>query len=131
MLVFVTFMFNCSKSDSDPTGMKGWTDAIIKYNAKMKDMKNADDCAAAINEFADDMKKLDPKLTAFLKKYPKGLKQNPEEVDEETAEKFKKAFGENIQHGFKMAKYMKDPKVQKAQKKLMEAMTFMNLMKKK
>lgn len=85
--------------------------------------ENAQDAAKAIDRFADGMQALWPKMKALAEKYPelKDRDNIPEELMEMQAEAAEvgKKMGAAM---MKLMPYMKDPEVQKAQKRLQETM---------
>jgi hypothetical protein len=85
--------------------------------------ESAKDAAKAINRFADGMEDLWPKMKALSEKYPELKDRNnvPEELKEMQAEAAEvgKKMGRSM---MKLMPYMNDPDVQKAQKRLQEAM---------
>ena len=98
--------------------------ALVKdYVDDLEKIENAQDAAKAINRFADGMEALWPKMKALTEKYPELKDRNnvPEELkgmQEEAAEVGKKMGAAMM----KLMPYMKDPEVQKAQKRLQEVM---------
>jgi len=93
------------------------------YVADLDKAQSAKDVAKAIDKYADQMQKIAPQMQRVSEKYPE-LKDNdklPEELKESPAvaeEVAKKMVGTFM----KIAPYMQDPEVQKAQKRLAEAM---------
>ncbi|NIM11609.1 MAG: hypothetical protein GTO45_05900 [Candidatus Aminicenantes bacterium] len=100
-----------------------YIDATEKFFDGFEKADNADKVAAAINDYSDAVKKIIPKMKEMQKKYPDLGKEKdvPEEL-KATMERFQKVMAKMPTLFGKVAQYGTDPKVQEAQKKLMEVM---------
>lgn len=106
--------------------------AVLEQNLKMMDdlsnalekAENADQVAAALNQYTKEIEKFGPKMKALMEKYPELANKEgkfPEEL-KDFEEKFE-AMGMKMM-GAMMGKVMQfatDPKVTEAQQKMMEA----------
>jgi uncharacterized coiled-coil DUF342 family protein len=95
------------------------------FNA-MEKAGSADDVAAALTNYADEMDKLIPELKDVQKKYPelKDEEDMPKDV-KELMEKYNKLAEKFPQAMSKIAQYAADSKVMEAQEKFLEVMSKM------
>jgi len=123
MIVFI----GCGGKYSDAVEVnEEFLDVMIDYVDGLEKADNAGKIADAMNEFADRMAVLGPKMKKISEKYPELKDQNsqPEafkklrKKSEEMEKKFSGSF-------MKTMKYMKDPEVRKAQQRLSAAMQTM------
>ena len=101
-------------------------DAMEKYAVELERASSAKAVAEATNRYADKIKALAPKIKKLRNKYPEI--KDPDKLPAKLKDLDKKA--ENLQvklsAGFmNMMKYMMDPDVQKAHKRLQEVMMAM------
>jgi len=96
-----------------------WVSAMEEYTAALDKAASAQDVAKATNQFADKMEKLTPAMEKLTEKYPE-LKdpQNPPEALKEVLARMEEAGKKMMGSMMKIAPYMNDPEVQKAQKRL-------------
>ena len=122
----VSFLFaGCGGKYSDAKKVnEEYVTLIQRYVDDLDKVANAKDAAKAIDRFVDGMKTLWPKMKALAEKYPELKDRNnpPEELKEiqAKAQEMGKKMGGAM---MKLMPYMKDPEVQKAQKRLQEIMT--------
>ena len=96
--------------------------ATEDYVSGLESAQNADDAAAAIDRYTDNMKELIPRIKALQKQHPElremhANRQVPEELQEATERL--EAATEKVQGAtMNMMKYMMDPKVQKAMQRM-------------
>ncbi|MFP4445075.1 MAG: hypothetical protein ACLFPD_02355 [Desulfosudaceae bacterium] len=94
------------------------------YVKAVDKVDNAGDAAAAINELADGMEKLSPRMKDLQKKYPelRTAEDLPEEIQmsEQEMETVSRDFGASF---MKLAPYTSDPEVQQAQQRLSQVMS--------
>ena len=96
-----------------------WAGIIEEYAAALDKAGSAQDVAKATNQFADKMEKLAPAMQKLTEKYPelKNDQNTPEplkKIQTRMEEAGKKMMGSMM----KIAPYMNDPEVQKAQTRL-------------
>jgi uncharacterized protein YukE len=96
-----------------------WVSAMEGYAAALDKAGSAQDVAKATNQFADKMEKLAPTMQKLQDKYPelKNEQNMPEplkKLESRMEEAGKKMMGAMM----KIAPYMNDPEVQKAQQRL-------------
>lgn len=96
-----------------------WVSAMEDYTAAMDKAGSAPDVAKAINQLADKMEKLAPTMQKFAEKYPE-LKdnQNVPEPLKKVQSRMEEAGQKMVGSMMKIAPYMNDPEVQKAQQRL-------------
>ncbi len=97
--------------------------------AYLNALDKADDAAAAaaaMNRFADDIEVVGPKMKEVIERHPelKDPETLPEEFDA-VQEESKELNARFIGTFMKLAEYMKDPEVQKAQQRVSNAMNTM------
>ena len=99
-------------------------DIMNDYADAMEKAENAQDAAAAINAYAAATADLAPDMKKFQEHYPemKNQADTPVELKPEM-DKMQRSMGRIIAASMKAARYMMDPAVQEAQKKLGEAMS--------
>jgi hypothetical protein len=96
------------------------------YATAMEKAENAKDVAAALNAYAAGTADLAPDMKKFQEEFP-GMKDQAEPPAElkPGMDKMQQVMGRIISASMKAARYMMDPAVQEAQKKLGEAMSGM------
>lgn len=101
-------------------------DIMNDYADAMEKAENAQDAAAALNAYAAATADLAPEMKKFQEQFPemKGQAEPPAELKPEL-EKMQQVTGRIISASMKAARYMMDPAVQEAQKKVGEAMAGM------
>ena len=93
--------------------------AIEGYTAALDKASNAQDVAKATNQFADKMEKLAPTMQKLEAKYPELKKsQNVPEPLQKVKSRMEEAGQKMMGSMMKIAPYMNDPEVQKAQQRL-------------
>jgi hypothetical protein len=97
---------------------------MTDYADAMEKADNAQEAAAAINDYAAATAALAPEMKKFQEQYPelKDQAELPLELKPEM-EKMQQLMGRIIAASMKSAQYMTDPAVQEAQRKLGEAMS--------
>lgn len=124
VVVFLVGMIACGggeKYGDVKAVMNDLADAFDGFGIAMEKAEDGKAVVAAINDFADKMKTLQPKMEEIKKKYPDLKGQTPEELKEvmkkmeEAGQKLGTAMG-------KIMQFATDPAVMEAQKKLQEAM---------
>jgi phage shock protein A len=118
--------YACGGGGDDPKSvMNDYFDAMDEFLSDMEKAASADEVVAALNEAADTLKKLKPRMMALEEKYPElknmGQGKLPEEF-KEIEERMKKLMPKMMGLFGKIAKYAADPKVIEAQKRMQEAM---------
>ncbi len=101
-------------------------EAAEAYIDGLNKSKNADEVAEAIDAFAETMENLGPRMKEIADKYPE-LK-DPDNLPEELKQSREKVDAMGMKIGgavFKTMKYMNNPKVMAAQKRMQKAMTKM------
>jgi hypothetical protein len=124
----LVFSYACGGGGSDPKSvMKDMLSIMDDFFVDMDKADNADHIVAAIDKYSSRMKELIPRLKQLKEKYPEllNMKEVPPEF-KEFEEKFKEMQPKFMGLMGKLMKYATDPKVQAAQKKMMEAMKAMN-----
>ena len=129
VLVFAVMLIaGCGSKYSDVIDVNTkFVIAMENYVAGLENAGSAQEAAAAINDFAAEMEKLGPKMKAVNEKYPE--LENSKEVPEELKALEKRVKNMQIQMGAAMMnvmRYMMDPDVQEAQKRLNAAMMQMS-----
>jgi hypothetical protein len=95
-----------------------------EYCAGIEKAGSAEDAAKVINAFADGLEKLGPKMKKVAEKYPE--LEDQENIPEEwkaSQEKIEEAIKKMTGTMFKLAPYMSDPAVLKAQERMGQIMT--------
>jgi hypothetical protein len=94
------------------------------YADAMEKAETGADAAAAINAYAAATAELAPEMKKFAEQFPEIMNPGapPAELKPEM-EKMQQVTGRIISASMKAARYMMDPAVQEAQKKLGEAMS--------
>lgn len=101
-----------------------YMDLMETYITDLEKADNTKEIAKAMNNFADGLEILMPKMKKLSEKYPelKDKDNPPEELKE--SQKEAEELGEKIVGSFmKIMPYMEDPEVQKAQQRLSMIMT--------
>lgn len=98
--------------------MKDQASVAESYVSGLESAGSADDVAAVIDKYTDDMKSLIPRIKEFQKKYPElssysSAAGTPDEVKPEM-DRLKEAMGKIQSATMNMMKYMMDPKVQQS-----------------
>lgn len=106
------------------SAMNDMIDILESYTKDMEGAQSADDVVKAIENATTKMEKLKPRLEELEKKYPEMKNQKKDQVPEELKETYQK-MEEAMKKFTKvsiplMMKYMKDPKVMEASKKMGE-----------
>ncbi len=118
----------CSGKYSDAIEVDAeFGEAAEAYIDGLDKAKNAEDVVEAVDAFAAAMEKLGPRMKEMSDKYPE-LK-NPDNLPEELKKSREKVDAMGMKIGgamMKTMKYMVNPKVMAAQKRLQKAMTEMN-----
>jgi uncharacterized protein YukE len=96
-----------------------WVSAMETYAAALDKAGSAPDVAQATNQFADKMEKLAPTMQKLADKYPElensqNLPEPLQKIESRMEQATKKMMGAMM----KIAPYMGDPEVQKAQQRL-------------
>ncbi len=101
-------------------------DMMNDYADAMEKAENAQDVAAATNTYAAATADLVPDMKKFQEQYPemKNQADPPAELKPEM-DRMQQSMGRMISASMKAARFMMDPAVQEAQKKLGEAMSGM------
>ncbi len=127
LLAMVMFISACSAKYSDAIEVNTqFGEAAEAYIDGMDKAKNADDVTETMDAFAAAMEKLGPRMKEIADKYPE-LK-DPDNLPKELKESREKVDAIGMKIGgamFKTMKYMNNPKVMAAQKRLQKAMTKM------
>lgn len=127
VLALVFLSVGCGGKYSDIIKLnKEFAKLMEAYVTAMEKVAGPKDAAAAINDFADGMEPLVPRMKAVHKKYPefKGSETLPKEVEQSQQET--EAIGRRYAESFmKMMPYMADPEVQVAQMRLSKVMSQM------
>jgi len=99
-------------------------DMMNDYADAMEKAENAQDAAAAINAYAAATAELAPEMKKFAEQFPEMVNQAapPAELKPEM-DKMQQIMGRIISASMKSARFMMDPAVQEAQKKLGQAMS--------
>jgi hypothetical protein len=128
--VLISIFFLCGCSDKKYADVEKATnqsaELMEQYVASLEKAGSAKDVAKAMNSFAEGMKKLQPTMKRLMEKYPE-LKdsQNPPEelkgVQTRMEDVGKRMSGAMM----KIAQYMGDPEVQKAQQEMSSVMMSM------
>lgn len=105
--------------------LEGFVDAANEYADALESATSASDIVFAMNRFADKMSEVKPKMDAMNQKYPelKNLGTNPPEELKDLPEKMKAAI-ERLSGCMVrcISPYINDPEVQKASKRVQDAM---------
>ncbi|MBW1670886.1 MAG: hypothetical protein JRJ43_07330 [Deltaproteobacteria bacterium] len=125
-LLTISFLIiGCGGKYSDAKKMNEEFIALVEdYIADLDKADNAKGAAKAINRFADGMEDLWPRMQKLSEKYPelKDKSNPPEELKE--SQKRAEAMSQKMAGAMiKLMAYIKDPEVQKAQKRLGAVMT--------
>ena len=120
LLTMSFLIIACGGKYSDAKKMNEEFIALVEdYIADLDKADNAKGAAKAINRFADGMEDLWPRMQKLSEKYPelKDKSNPPEELKE--SQKRAEEMSQKMAGGMmKLMAYMKDPEVQKAQKRL-------------
>ncbi len=132
LLIILTSASICFAKEKMPADLKALTDKITKissdyYNALTK-VKSANELAAVINRYADQMEKLTPQIKTMEKKYAYMAEEDDESEDDSDDmndyERVQREWAEQMSGSDKnadfqkFAQYYSDPAVQKALAKL-------------
>jgi hypothetical protein len=127
LILFAGVAYGGGKYEDVKPLIEKMSGAFEKFITDMEKAENADAVVAALDAFAEVMKKLGPKVREITKKYPelKDEKTHPEELKpllKKMDELGKKMFGVLG----KLQQFANDPKVKEAYKRFGEAMASMN-----
>lgn len=115
----------CGGKYSDVKKANGeFVDLVEGFSADIEEVENAEDAAEFLNQFADGLQEIMPKMREFSEKYPEleGDANFPEELKEFRAET--QAVAEKMSEGLmKLMKYRQDPEVMKAQQRFAAIMS--------
>lgn len=122
--LLVVVFIGCGGKYSDAVEVnEAFLDVMLDYTDGLEKADNAGKIAEAMNEFADRMTVLGPRMKKISEKYPqlKDEKNQPEELKKlrKKGDELEKKFSESF---MKTMQYMNDPEVQKAQQRLSVAM---------
>ena len=129
-VILLLFAVNCQSSDKYEEAREIYEEyvpAMEKYLDAVDKVANPQELAKAINVFADDMEGIAPKLKKLAEKYP-DLADEPN-VPPEYAdlEKKSEALGQRFGQSFtRIAPFMDDPEVEKANERLGQVMESMS-----
>ena len=125
VVVFMGLLWGCGQGKYDD--LVKINDSFISitrdYIDGLNKAENGKDVARAMNKYADEFKKLAPKMKEINEKYPdlKNAKDMPEKVKESQAKA--QQIGMDFASSFmKTMKYIADPQVMEAQKRMGEIM---------
>lgn len=97
--------------------------ALEKYLAAVDTSENPKSLAIAINAFADSVEVLAPKMKNLAEKYPDMAKEPSIPADYAEIAKKSEGLGQKFAQSFaRIAPFMDDPEVEKANERLAEAM---------
>ena len=97
--------------------------AMERYLDAVDKVQKPHDLAGAINEFADSMEKIAPKMKSLAEKYPELQTEESAPPEYADLERKSTALGERFAQSFmRIAPFMEDPEVEKANERLMEVM---------
>ncbi|MDA3896360.1 MAG: hypothetical protein PF482_09455 [Desulfobacteraceae bacterium] len=131
LIVLLSFLMiaviGCGGKYSDAVAVnESFLDAMIDYTDSLEKSDTAGKVADAMNEFADRMEVLGPKMKKISEKYPelKDPENQPEEFKQlrQKSDEMEKHFAGSF---MKTMKYMGDPEVRKAQQRFSAAMQTM------
>jgi hypothetical protein len=128
LLVCVLLFVGCGGSkyaDSIEVNDK-FVQLMEDYVNALEQATSADQVAKAMNEFADGVEVIGPKIKEMAKKYPE--LRNPGNLPEalQTSQKRVEEVGKKMAGSFmKIMPYMRDPAVQEAQRRVSTAMASM------
>jgi hypothetical protein len=120
------FIYACGGGGDNPESvMDEYFGAFEAFINDIESANSADEIVAGLNNMADAMQKLKPRMEAMQKKYPelKGMKEGkmPEKF-KKYEERLKELMPKMMGLFGKIAQYGSDPKVVEAQKKWQELM---------
>jgi len=127
LVLFLSGMVACGGGGSDAENVfDEYLGALDGLAGDVEKAANADDVVKALNTFSYKMTALGPKMKKASEEMAKKAQSGkmPKEM-EEMAKKSMEVVAKMRTIQEKMAKYATDPKVQAAQKKMMEAMAAM------
>jgi hypothetical protein len=105
-------------SDAEKLNME-FVELMEEYIADLDKADNAKDVAKAMNNYADGMEDLWPKMQKVAEKYPELKdKSNPPEELKESQQKANEVSQKMAGSMMKTMQYMRDPEVRKAQQRL-------------
>jgi hypothetical protein len=128
-LVALMVLLGCSRGQDYSEAVEintKFVDAMESYIGDIDKAGNADDVAEAVDAYAQKMEELAPQLKAIAAKHPewKDMGQVPEEL-KPIQEKAKQIASQIPDTFMKTMKYMTDPQVRDAHKRLQESMAKM------
>jgi len=120
------FAFVCQAGDKYQEAREVYEEyvpALEHYLEAVDKVQKPHELAVAINEFADSMEKLAPKMKNLAEKYPDLQTEESTPPEYADLEKKSNALGERFAQSFmRIAPFMEDPEVEKANERLMEVM---------
>jgi hypothetical protein len=118
--------YACGGGGDDPKSvMKDLFSVMEDFYSGVEKADNADDIVAAIEKFSKGMQEITPRMKKLQEQYPELKDMKGDNIPPEFKEfeaKMKEMGPRMMGLMGKFAKYGSDPKVQAAQKKMMEAM---------
>ncbi len=119
LVLAVLTMLGCGKYSDAIQLNRQYIDLMDQYLSDLDESGSAADVAKAMNDYADELEVLWPKMQAVSEKYPelKDRSNQPEEMkaSQQEVEEVAKRFGSSM---MKVMPYMRDAEVRKAQKRL-------------
>ncbi len=128
MVLLICFTFACGgKYDDVIDANNEFIEIMDDYSKSLEKADNAKDVAAAIDKVAEKMEKLGPKMKKLREKYPDltNEKDLPEQLVK-SQKKMEQVSGRLAASFMKLVKYVGNPDVMEAQKRLGIAMQSMN-----
>ena len=124
LVCLMPFISNCGGTYDDAVSLDTqFVDVMEDYVENLDKADSAKTVAAAMNDFADKMEKLGPKLKEMAQKYPelKDPKNLPDEL--RASQKKSEELGKRMAGSMmKMMQFMTSPEVQAAQQRMAGAM---------
>jgi len=122
---FVFFIISCGggKYADLNDAMDSYIAATSGLVSDAEKVTNAKEAADALNNYADRLEEVAPKIKAMLDKYPELKTMKKEDLDPELVkinQKMADYMKKMTPAMMKLMKYMNDPEVQKAQKRIGE-----------
>jgi len=128
VVVGLVFIYACGGGGDDPKSvMKDFLDTFEGYIDGMAKVESADDLVAVTESAIAKFEKLAPRMKAVTEKYPELKKMRPggrmPEQFKEFEDRMKELGTKMFSSMGKLMKFMNDPKVKEAQRKLQKAMS--------
>ena len=100
-----------------------YADAMDDFSTAINKSNSAGDVAKAMDSFTDKMAKIAPELKKIQEKYPElqGMTTPPKEL-EESKKRIEEVTQKYTSSMMKLAQYVNDPQVQKAQERMSQVM---------